>query len=288
MMMLEEIDDQVAVAFQGEPGAYSEAALRKYYEGNGTEPAGLARDALEGVVNAVETGSVDAGIVPVENSLGGYVDSSYRLITRGDVFVTGEVYLRVRHSLLGIQNAELSDIETVYSHPQALKQCRDYLSDLGVETHATYDTAGSAKMVRERAESQVAAVASKFAGEKYGLKPLVDNIQSSDKNRTRFLIISSEPREKRAGDEGYKTTISFELGDSPGGLYHCLEPFAEKEVNLTMIQSRPTNTGHWEYHFDLEMEGHSEEEPLNSTLRELKDVVPEVHLLGSYPPGERS
>jgi prephenate dehydratase len=285
--MLKEMNDQVTVAFQGEPGAYSEAALRKYYERSGTEPAALARDSLEGVVNAVETGSADAGIVPVENSLGGYVDSSYRLITRGDVSVTGEVYLHVRHSLLGIEDAELSDIETVYSHPQALKQSRDYLSDLGVETHATYDTAGSAKMVRERGQQEVAAVASQFAGEKYGLIPLVDNIQSSDKNRTRFLIISPEPREKRPGDEAYKTTISFELGDSPGALYHCLEPFAEKEVNLTMIQSRPTDTGHWEYHFDLEMEGHNKEEPLSSALQELKQVVPEVHLLGSYPPGER-
>ncbi len=285
--MRKEAGKELSVAFQGEPGAYSEAALRKYYENRKKEPAAVARDSLESVVNAVETGSVDRGIVPVENSLGGYVDSSYRLITRGDVFVTGEVYLRVRHSLLGVRGAELSGVETVYSHPQALKQCRDYLSDLGVETHATYDTAGSAKMVRERGEPEVAAVASRFAGDKYGLDILVEGIQSSDKNRTRFLIISPEPREKRPGDRAYKTTISFELGDAPGALYHCLAPFAENEVNLTMIQSRPTDTGHWEYHFDLEMEGHSREEPLRSALRKLREVVPEVHVLGSYPPGER-
>lgn len=279
--------ERTRVAFQGEPGAYSEAALRKYYDDQGVEARGLAFDSLKGVIGSVEEGEAESGIVPVENSVGGYVDNSYKLISQGGVYVTGEVYLRVRHSLLGVEGSELSDVKTVYSHPQALKQCRETLSELGADTHATYDTAGSAKMVREKGERGVAAVASKFAGEKYGLKVLREDIQSKEDNHTRFLIVSPEPREKMDRDHEYKTTLTFELGDSPGSLYDCLAPFAEKGINLTMIQSRPTESGSWEYHFDLELEGHFEEEPAESALEELRNVVPEVKVLGSYPPGER-
>ncbi len=277
--------EAIEVAFQGEPGAYSEAALRKYYENRGVEACGLAFDSLKGVIVSVEKGEARSGIVPVENSVGGYVDNSYKLISQGGVYVTGEVYLRVRHSLLGVEGSELSDVKTVYSHPQALKQCRETLSELGADTHATYDTAGSAKMVREKGERGVAAVASRFAGEKYGLKVLKEDIQSKEDNHTRFLMVSPEPRKKM--DRDYKTTFTFELGDSPGALYDCLAPFAEKGINLTMIQSRPTESGSWEYHFDLELEGHFEEEPVKSALEELRRVVPEVKVLGSYPPGER-
>lgn len=280
-------EETIKVAFQGEPGAYSEQALRKYYEGQEIEAGGLAFDSLEEVIRSVEERKATSGIVPVENSVGGYVDNSYKLISQGGVYVTGEVYLRVRHSLLGIEGADLAEIKTVYSHPQALKQCREFLSELGVDTHATYDTAGSAKMVRKKGKREVAAVASRFAGKKYGLSALKEDIQTRENNHTRFLIVSPEPAKKGVEGIDYKTTVTFELGDSPGSLYDCLAPFAKKGINLTMIQSRPTDSGSWEYHFDLELEGHSNEEPARSALEELGSVVPEVQVLGSYPPGDR-
>ncbi|MFW6071060.1 MAG: prephenate dehydratase [Candidatus Bipolaricaulota bacterium] len=277
----------VSVAFQGEPGAYSEQALRKYYDRRGVEAGGTSFDSLEEVIRSVEKGRVKRGIIPVENSVGGYVDSAYKLISQGGVYVRGEVYLRVRHSLLGVPGTDLGEVKRVYSHPQALKQCRDFLTELGVDTRATYDTAGSAKMVREKGEPAIAAIASRFAGEKYGLDILREDVQTRENNRTRFLIVSSEPRRERIKDVDYKTTITFELGDSPGSLYDCLAPFAEKGINLTLIQSRPTDSGSWEYHFDLELEGYSEEEPARSALEELKNVVPRVEVLGSYPSGNR-
>ena len=280
--------EEKRVAFQGEPGAYSEQALHKYYDGEKVVAKGLPCDSLEAVIGAVEDGKAVTGIIPVENSIGGYVDRSYELMSKGGVYVIGEVYLHVRHSLLGIPGADISKIETVYSHPQALKQCRNFLSSLDVETHATYDTAGSAKMVEEKKDPKVAAIASKFAGKKYRLKTLMEDIQTAADNHTRFLLVGREPDEARKDSFSYKTTLTFELGDGPGSLYGCLAPFANKGINLTMIQSRPTETGKWEYHFDLELEGHREDALVNEAIEELGKLVPEVHVLGSYPRGEIS
>ncbi|MFB6291685.1 MAG: prephenate dehydratase [Candidatus Bipolaricaulia bacterium] len=279
---------KIEVAFQGEPGAYSEQALNKYYEGEGISVKGIPRESLEDVILGVEMGEAQLAIVPVENSIGGYVDRSYKLISQGSVHVTGEVYLRVRHSLLGVKGTEVSEVDTVYSHPQALKQCREVLTNLNVETHATYDTAGSAKMVKQKKDERVAAIASKFAGEKYDLKVLMEDIQSSDRNHTRFLLVARKPEKEVIDGLDYKTTITFELGDGPGSLYSCLAPFAEKDINLTMIQSRPTETGRWEYHFDLELEGHREDDQVKTAIKELNRLVPEVHVLGSYPKGKIS
>lgn len=276
------------VAFQGEPGAYSEQALHKYFDNRGIRAEGLPCEALDNVIEKVESGKASTGIIPVENSIGGYVDRSYKLISKGDVHVNGEVYLRVRHSLLGIKESKESELETVYSHPQALKQCREYLSRLEVKTRATYDTAGSAKMVKEKNDSRVAAVASKFAGEKYGLKVLRKDIQTATNNNTRFLLVGRDPESRKLAEESYKTTVTFELGDGAGSLYQCLAPFAEKDINLTMIQSRPTETGRWEYHFDLELEGHREDDLVRAALKELNEHVPRVQVLGSYPRGKSS
>ncbi|MFW6005834.1 MAG: prephenate dehydratase [Candidatus Bipolaricaulota bacterium] len=281
-------EERRRVSFQGEPGAYSEQALHKYFEEEEIRVDGVPCESIEDVILEVESGKASDGIIPVENSIGGYVDRSYKLISQGNVHVNGEVYLRVRHSLLAIDGTELSQVDTVYSHPQALKQCREFLSDLEVETRATYDTAGSAKMVREKKDSRLAAIASKFAGKKYGLKVLMEDIQTAGNNHTRFLLVSRKSRLERMADENYKTTVTFELGDGAGSLYECLAPFAEKDINLTMIQSRPTETGKWEYHFDLELEGHREDEPVNSAITELSQLVPEVQILGSYPKGEAS
>ncbi|MCF7876288.1 prephenate dehydratase [Candidatus Bipolaricaulota bacterium] len=275
-------------AFQGEAGAYSEQAIHKYTEKEDIVPRCLPCDSLGKVIREVESGSAETGIIPVENSIGGYVDRAYRLIAGGDVEVVGEVYLQVRHSLLGTKVAELSEIETVYSHPQALKQCREVLSKLDLETHATYDTAGSAKMIKEKDQNKLAAIASRFAGKKYDLKVLLEDIQSSSDNHTRFLLVASRASDEKKDGMKYKTTVTFELGDSPGALYHCLAPFAEKGINLTMIQSRPTDTGRWEYHFDLEFEGHRSDSDARDSLKRLRSLVPEVQVLGSYPRGDRS
>ncbi len=276
------------VAFQGEPGAYSEQALHKYFDNREVRAEGLPCEALDDVVEEVETGKASMGIIPVENSIGGYVDRSYKLISKGDVHVNGEVYLRVRHSLLGIEESEESELETVYSHPQALKQCREFLSRLEVKTRATYDTAGSAKMVKVKNNPGIAAVASKFAGEKYGLKVLQEDIQTATNNHTRFLLVDREPESEIMAGQSYKTTVTFELGDGAGSLYQCLAPFAEKDINLTMIQSRPTETGKWEYHFDLELEGHRKDDLVKAALTELNEHVPRVQVLGSYPRGKSS
>lgn len=276
----------LSVSFQGEKGAFSEQAIYKFFNAQKEDVKAIPCNSLSQVVRSVESGNSGFGIIPVENSIGGYVDRSYELIANSGVRVTGEVYLQVRHNLLGIRNTSIEEIERVYSHPQALKQCRKFLERLNVSKRATYDTAGSAKMISERQSPTEAAIASELAANQYGLKILKRDIHTSARNNTRFLIIASTEETRPQQNVPYKTTITFELGDQSGALYHCLAPFAERNINLTMIKSRPTESGKWEYHFDLELEGHKADPAVKESIEVINNFLPKpVRILGSYPMG---
>lgn len=276
------------VAFQGEKGAFSEQAIYKFFDTNPDKIDASPCSSISLVIEAVTNKQSDYGIIPVENSIGGYVDRSYELIAGSDLTVTGEVYLPVRHDIMGVPGTKLREIDIVYSHPQALKQCRKFLESQEVSTRATYDTAGSAKMVSEHGDPREAAIASELAADEYDLIVLAENIQTADENNTRFLIVSHRAGLEKTNGGRYKTSVTFDLGDSPGALYHCLIPFAENEINLTMIKSRPSQSGNWEYHFDLELEGHKDEPNVKGTLNEVNDYLPgRVNVLGSYPQGKK-
>lgn len=269
------------ITFQGEPGAYSHEAILAHW-GNVCEvlPARSVRD----VFVHVACGEADRGLLPIENALTGSIHEVYDLLLDYELSITGEVYWGIRHALLGIPGARADRIEHVYSHPQALWQCETYLDGLRVERHASYDTAGAARWVSEQGDRTTAAIAGKLAARLYGLQILAANIATLPHNTTRFIVIGGSPGEA-ATERRSKTSLVVELTHDPGALYRALEPFAEREINLTKLESRPVRTKPWNYRFYLDFEGCIDEPSIRDALSQLSGRVSSCRVLGSYPQG---
>ena len=265
------------VAFQGERGAYSESAVYAFF-GNKAEVK-PCRDLTE-VFEIVGKQEVPVGVVPIENSLEGSVNQTYDLFLTHDLKVTGEIIIRISHCLIANPSTSIEAVKTVYSHPQALAQCRSFLERLGSDLIPTYDTAGSVKMLREKGLKDAAAVASETAAEIYGMKILAREIEDTPTNYTRFFVISKNDSPKTGKD---KTSIIFAATHTPGALYHALGQFAKRNINLTKIESRPTKQKPWEYNFCLDFEGHRTEENCAATLKALEKSELFLKILGSYP-----
>jgi chorismate mutase/prephenate dehydratase len=225
---------KVKVAFQGETGAYSEMAVFKFF-GTKTEPVPCKdfRDVFE----YVKKGMVPAGVVPIENSIEGSVNQNYDLFLAYDLKVCGEVAVKLAHVLIANPQTKFEDIETVYSHPQALAQCRNYLEKQKWEIIPAYDTAGSVKIIKEKQLYNAAAIASEKAADLYNMKIIARDIADNPSNYTRFRVLSNEDAAPTGDD---KTSIIFSAKHSPGSLYHSLGEFASRNINLTRIESRPT------------------------------------------------
>lgn len=228
----------------------------------------------------VQSSAVEAGVVPVENSLAGSIAETYDLLISHDLFVTGETTLPVEHCLLALPGTELTQIQEVLSHPQALAQCNDYLVQLGVECVPYYDTAGAAKHVKRSGLLHAAAIASQWAAEVYGLQVLVRGIQSNRDNYTRFYRIE---RMERPGGRRNRTVFAVGLPHCPGSLVTALSSFSNQGVNLTKIESRPVRAKPWQYIFYLEYEGHVEDPGMQSALEDLRARVAMLRILGSFP-----
>ncbi|MEM0448255.1 MAG: prephenate dehydratase [Methanomassiliicoccales archaeon] len=265
------------VAFQGVRGAYSEDAVHSYFH---NEVETVPCSEFEEVFRKVETGEVTHAVVPVENSLEGSVTTVSDLLLDSDLTVTGEILIWVRHCLIGHPQATLQDIRRVYSHPQALGQCRNYLtSHPEWEKVPAYDTAGSVKMIKERGLKEEAAIASRRAASTYGMKILAEDIQSGQRNFTRFFVL-----EKSASfpSEGDKTSLAFSTKNIPGALYKCIGVFAERGVNLSKLESRPRRGRTWEYVFYVDIDGHVSEPQVRDALTELVTKASFVKVFGSY------
>src|SRR5213080_5402397 len=230
-----QVHQPINVAFQGERGAFSDEAVRAYF-GQQAEP--LPYRSFADVFRAVAAGEVDYGLVPVENSQAGSINDVYDLLRQHDLFVIGEISHPVNHCLLCLPGQQLSDIKRVISHPQALAQCDVYLRDLNVEVVATYDTAGSAKMVREENLRNVAAIAAAGAAELYELEILARTIQTVQDNYTRFIVLGREPAPRREGQA--KTMLVMATTHQPGSLHKCLGVLAANNINLLKLESRPS------------------------------------------------
>lgn len=265
------------VTFQGERGAYSESAIYAFF--SGAVEVKPCRD-LKEVFESVEKQEAQFGVVPVENSLEGSVNQTYDLFLTYDLKVCGEIIIRVSHCLIANPSTKLEDIKTVYSHPQALAQCRRFLERFGRELIPTYDTAGSVKMLKEKGLKDAAAIASEKAAEIYGMKILAREIEDNPENYTRFFVLSKEDTPRTGRD---KTSIIFAAAHTPGSLYHALGEFAKRGINLTKIESRPTKKKPWEYNFYLDFEGHRTEENCSAALKALEKSALFVKILGSYP-----
>jgi len=266
------------VAFQGEQGAYSEEAIYSHFGEKDVEttPCKTIRE----VFNLAEVGDVDYGVVPIENSIEGSIYETYDLLLTTSARVVGEIILRIVHCLVALPGVSIGDIRRIYSHPQALAQCRGFITSLGVDAITTYDTAGSVRMIKERQLRDSAAIASERAARIYGMDILAKEIEDYGRNYTRFLIIS---RYEAKRTDKMKTSIIFSLPHVPGSLYNALGEFAKRGINLTKIESRPTRQRPWEYYFFLDFEGNHEDEPYKEALRELAKRAIFLKVLGSYP-----
>jgi prephenate dehydratase len=271
---------RVRVGFQGEPGAYSEeASLALFGPGIETVPC----DSFDLVFEGVESHRLDYGVVPVENSLAGSIHRNYDLLLQHALHVIAEHNLRVSHCLIAHPGTRLEDIQRVYSHPQALAQCEQSLSALpGVEILATYDTAGSVKMVKEGGDPHAAALASARAAEIYGMSVLVREFEDEKANYTRFVAIAREPRTPLPGVEA-KTSIAFAGINRPGLLFRCLSAFALRDIDLMKIESRPLKGVPWNYVFYVDFAGGQHEETCRRALEHLREMTTFVRVFGSYP-----
>ena len=265
------------VGFQGEPGAYSQEAAVSFF--GPTVEAGPF-DTLEEVFKAVEDGALPHGIVPVENSQVGSITRCYDLLLDSNVMVSGETLVRITHCLIANPGVPLEDIKRVYSHPQALGQCQSYLRQLDVEVVPAYDTAGSVRMIKEEKMLDGAAIASARAAEIYEMNVLAREIEDNHNNTTRFFVLSKQDSAP-SGDD--KTSIVFMLQHRPGTLYEALRVFAERGINLTKIESRPTRQKPWEYNFYLDFEGHRQDRMIGEALEKLRPLTLFLKVLGSYP-----
>lgn len=269
------------LAFQGETGAYSELAALEYFH---NDIKTLPCQAFDEVFEAVSGESVEYGMIPIENSLAGSIHSNYDLLLHYDLHIVGEYHLRVSHCLLALPSAKLEDIRQVYSHPQALAQCRSTLTRLGLEGVPAADTAGSARLVRERNNLSMAALASQRAAQVHGLTILAEDMEDNPANYTRFLVLSHQPEDDRADEPAdYKTSIVFSLKNHAGSLFKALSVFALRDIDLTKIESRPIPGQPWEYLFYVDFIGQATDLVCQRAITHLEELAPFMRLLGSYP-----
>jgi prephenate dehydratase len=263
------------VAFQGVRGAYSEDAVYAFDDSSSTLECSEFMDLFE----AVSSGRADLGMLPVENSIEGSVTYANDLLFQSDLRVVGEVMVRIRHCLIGHLDAELGDVRRVYSHPQALAQCRDLLfSHPEWQKVPAFDTAGSVRMVKERGMREEAAIASRRAADTYGMKVLLEDVQSVQDNITRFFVLSRSPSTRR----GDKTALAFTTKNRPGALFDCLKAFAAHDVNITKLESRPWRGRTWEYVFYLDLDGDVQDRKVALALEQLRESTSCLKVFGSF------
>src|SRR5512141_1351080 len=264
------------VAFQGERGAYSEAAALEYF-GSDIEP--IPCPTFDEVGEKVESGAVDRGIVPVENSLGGSIHRNYDLFMRHQLHLIGEKIHRVRHCLIGWPGSSIRDLTLIMSHPQALAQCEHYITRLGIQREVVYDTAGAVKMLKDSGRRDHAAIASRRAAEVYEMRILEEGVEDDEANYTRFVVLAREPIVPQSPA---KTSIVFTLKNVPGALFKALSVFALRDLDLTKIESRPLAGKPWEYLFYVDFLGSMSDEASRRALDHLREYATTLRVLGSY------
>jgi prephenate dehydratase len=265
------------IAFQGEPGAYSEQAVRQHF---GLEVETLPCRTFADIFEAIFDGRASNGMMPVENSLAGTVIPAYDQLVDHDLHIQAEVILRVRHCLMASQDASLEDITHAKSHPQALAQSEQTLRRLGIEPVTHYDTAGAARDLAAKPEPGIAAIASELAAETYGLQILVRGIEDLAHNFTRFFVLG--PTEASRSDPS-KTSIILTTRHQPGALNDVLGELADRNLNLTKIESRPRRNRPWHYLFYVDFEGHESDQVVQEALMGILKRSSFLKVLGSYP-----
>ena len=270
------------VAFQGEPGAYANIAAREAIP----HAVAIPRPTFDEAVDAVRSGDADLAIIPVENSLMGRIADIHHLLPDAGLHIVGEHFLRIQHQLLGIKGAKLEGLKRVYSQGPALAQCLKIIRDMKLKAENWHDTAGSAKHIAELKDPTVAAIASRMAGELYGLEVLKPDVEDAHHNHTRFLIMSREPDDALNDGRKIVTTFVFRVRNLPAALYKALGGFATNNVNMTKLESYQLGGSFNATQFYADIEGHPEDRAVKNALEELGFFTSKVTLLGVYPAHE--
>ena len=267
------------VAYQGEPGAFSEQAARKFF---GADALLKPQPTFSDVFTDIERRRAGLGIVPIENSLFGSIHQVYDLLLKHKLFIIGEIKLRIELHLMALPETRKNEIRTIYSQLQAIGQCENFLATLkNVNVEAVHDTAAAARFIQERKRNDAAAIASEQAARVQGLRILKRNVESDHRNYTRFIALSLKPVHPSGK---VKTSLVFTVKNIPGALFKALAVFALRDINLLKIESRPIIGKPWEYLFYLDVEGSPTHNPLRQALRHLEEVCTFVRVLGSYQP----
>jgi len=269
------------VAFQGEPGAFSEAAAVRLLGG---EIITVPRPTFEAAFRAIADGAADALLVPVENSLAGSVVRVYDLLLQSELTITAETILPIELHLIACPGASLAEIRSISSHPRALAQCERFFSQHpSIKRLPAEDTAGSVREALARGDKKHAAIAGKYAAERYRGAMIAEKIQDNAENFTRFVLLEPvKPAGSPASPQARKMSIAMRLAHRPGSLLSSLEPFARNGVNLLKIESRPIHGRPWEYQFFIDVEAEAVAR-LEAALREVREAAHEVRVLGLYP-----
>ena len=267
------------IAFQGEQGAFSHQAVTAVFP----EDEPLSCLTFEDTISAVQNGTADLAMVPIENSLYGRVADIHYLLPRSELYIIAEHYQPIRMNLLGVPGAKLEDVKTVQSLNVALGQCRRFIKDHGLRTISSVDTAGSAHEVAERGDKSIAAIASRLAGKINGLDVIAENIEDASHNTTRFLVMSRTQQVPPADSGKIKTTFVFRVRNVPAALYKAMGGFATNGINMTKLESYMVDGSFTATQFYADIEGHPDDHSVQLAFEELRFFTDHMQVLGVYP-----
>ncbi len=271
------VDDDPRVVYQGAAGSYSQAAMRKFF---GRDVDNFSVETFRDAMIAIEEGSADYAVLPIDNSTAGMVGQNYDLLVQFENYIVGEQIIPIRHCLMGTEDAKIEKIKRVYSHAQSLMQCSRYLSEYpNWEQISMSNNAFAAQKIAEDGKADQAAIASEYAAETYGLKILEEGINQSDSNSTRFIVATNRKVFMKGAN---KITICIESAHSTGSLYHLLSHIIYNGLNMTKIESRPIEDRNWEYRFFIDFDGNLRDAAVRNALRGLRDEARYLKILGNY------
>ena len=274
---VDELDTAKArVVFQGAEGAYSQAAMLKYF---GDQVNCFHVDTFRDAMSAIDEGSADFAVLPIENSTAGIVTEIYDLLREYENYIVGEQIIKIEHCLLGVPGTKLEDIKTVYSHPQSLMQSAKYLASKSWQQISMQNNAFAAKKVADEGDKTQVAIAGEHAAAIYGLEILQKGVNHSGSNSTRFIIVTNQKIFKK---DATKISLCLELPHESGSLYHMLSHFIYNNLNMTKIESRPIEDRNWEYRFFIDFEGNLSDSAVKNALRGLRDEARSLKILGNY------
>lgn len=271
-----EVDSDTVVVYQGVPGAYSHQAMHDYF---GRDIRNMNVAQFEDVIKTVKDDVADYGVLPIENSSAGFVNGIYDMVGSSGLTIVGGDEVKVAHTLMGLPEADISDIKVVYSHPQGLMQCSEFLNSSGYRQCPVANTAVGAMKVRDDGDRSQAAIASALAAELYGLRILRDDIVNNENNTTRFIILSKRKEYVRTSKN---ISICFSLPHESGTLYSILGHIKHDGLNMTSIESRPLRGRKWEYSFFITLEGSLMDEAAIDALERIEKDSMDFKIIGTY------